>query len=59
MNPRELENEFDKDAPLREPLDQLSTTPPAPPGHRDFILSAARSEAARGRTIARSIWTWV
>jgi len=25
----------------------------------DFILSAARSEAAHGRTIARNIWTWI
>lgn len=24
-----------------------------------FVLSAARSEAARGRDIARSIWTWI
>jgi phage tail-like protein len=29
-----------------------------PPG-ASFLLSAARSEAAAGRTIARNIWTWI
>jgi hypothetical protein len=25
----------------------------------NFLISSARSQAARGRTIAQSIWTWI
>jgi len=37
----------------------IADGPASVPASTSFLLSAARSEAAAGRTIARSIWTWI